>query len=137
MSIGAGSAISELRCIRIPTCRWSRTACWAAAIERCRPSVIGKMTPGKSTTVRTGTMISASGGKGGGGAVGRPALASDPPGNVVSATERLRFLQGDQQAAVGGGPADRAVAPARKAHAALEPALRKLQAMNDRGSQLA
>src|SRR5580704_4707583 len=134
-SIGAGSAVSEFRCIRIPTGRWSRTACWAAAIERWRPMVIGSMMPGNRTVLRTGTMISASGGKGGSGPAW-PALISDSPGDLVSTTEGLRFLQSDQQAAVGGGTPHRAVAPARQAHAALEPALRQLQAVDGGGAQL-
>jgi hypothetical protein len=47
-----------------------RFACCAAASERGRPIVIGSTTPGKSTVLRTGTMMIASGGTGGnGGAV--------------------------------------------------------------------
>src|SRR6202051_1016620 len=122
MSIGAGSAVSELRCIRIAPGRWSRTACWAAAIERWRPMVIGSMMPGNRTVLRTGTMISASGGRGGSGPEPPLPLVSDTLGDLVSTTGGLQFLQPDQQAAVGGGTPDRAVPPARKAHAALEPA---------------
>jgi hypothetical protein len=44
----------------MPIGRCSRTACWAAAIEVARAIVIGKMTSGNSTVLRTGTMISAS-----------------------------------------------------------------------------
>ena len=59
----AGSSGLASRCIRMPTWRCSRTACWAAAIEPGRPTLIGRTMPGNSTVLRTGTMISASDGK--------------------------------------------------------------------------
>jgi len=71
-----GSVASASRCISTPTWRCSRTACWAAAIERGRPSVSGSTTPGNSTMSRTGTMIIASGGRGGRDRAARPAISS-------------------------------------------------------------
>src|ERR1700686_908600 len=137
MSIGAGPTTSGLGCIRMPTCRWSRTACCAAAIERWRPMVIGITRLGNRTTLRTGTMMRASGGKGGIGEGARLALSSDVLRKRVSVTERSCFLQRHEEASVGYSVADRAVAPRRKPHAALEPALRKLETMNDGRAQLA
>ena len=57
---------------RSPGLRWSstpigrcrRAASCAAARERSRPTVIGSTTPGNSTTLRTGRMMSASSGSG-------------------------------------------------------------------------
>src|SRR5436853_576682 len=56
-------------------------------------------------------MMSASGGNCGGGVDPLPALSFDVSSNWVSATQQLQFLQCDQQAPVGGGAADRTVAP--------------------------
>ncbi len=140
MSIGVGSATSALRCIRMPTGRCSRTACCAAAIERGRPTVIGITMPGNSTVLRTGTMISASGGSGGRArrrrvvrAPARPASAMLLSGlhDLVVSHGRPRFLQCDQQTAVAGRALDGAVAPGRQPHAPLEPSLRQLEAVDD------
>ncbi len=49
-------------CSRIPSGRCRRAASYAAARERSRPTVSGNTIPGNSTTLRTGTMISASSG---------------------------------------------------------------------------
>src|SRR5580704_6082115 len=135
-SIAAGSATFASRCNRMPTCRCSRMARWAAAIERGRPIVIGSTMPGNRTVLRTGTITSASGGKGGDGAVVLPLLSSAAPKKFASTTQRLRLLQDDQEAAVGRGSPDRTVAPGRQPHAALEPSLRELEPMDDRGLQL-
>src|SRR5665647_3852159 len=59
-SSGPGSFASGVRCSRIPIGRWSRNACWAAAIDFGRPMVMGATTPGNSTVLRTGMMIRAS-----------------------------------------------------------------------------
>jgi hypothetical protein len=55
-----GSATLSSRCMRMPICRSRRIASWAAATDLARLTLIGKTTPGKSTSVRTGRMISAS-----------------------------------------------------------------------------
>src|ERR1044072_73352 len=123
-SIAAGSAISASRCIRTPIWRCSRTACWAAAIERGRPTVIGATMPGNNTIRRTGTMIIASGGSGG---VGR---------GCSSAIGGLRFAQCDDQAAVGGGARAAAIAAGGEPDAPLKPTLRQLDAMDDSRAQL-
>ena len=52
------------RCRRKPTFRSVRTASCAAATEDARPTVIGEITPGNSTVLRIGMMISASSGSG-------------------------------------------------------------------------
>jgi hypothetical protein len=80
--------------------------------------------------------MSESGGNGGIGAVALPALSFDAPKSWVSATGNLRFFQGDQKAAVGCGPANRAIAPGREPHAAFEPALREFKTMDNRRAQL-
>src|SRR5258708_18324747 len=51
-----------------------------------------------------------------------------------STADRPGFLQGDEHAAVNGSPAHRSVLPAWKPDAALEPALRQLEA-EDHGSR--
>src|SRR5438132_6898591 len=133
-SIAAGSAISGSRCITMPTCRCSRTACWAAAIERGRPIVTGSTMPGNRTILRTGTMMSASPGTG--------AIAAAPLAGAAacatsgSATDGSNLLQRDQEATVGRGAAHRAVAARRQPHATLEAALRQLEAVDDGGLQL-
>src|SRR5208282_4194080 len=133
MSIGVGSATSGSRCSRMPTWRWSRTACCAAATDFGRPSVIGNTRPGNSTVLRTGTMISASGGNGG----------SEPPPSAdavlarisASATARPRFLQRDHQAAVDDGAAHGAVVYGRKLQPAVKAALRQFEPMNHSRAQ--
>ncbi len=62
------------RCNRIPIGRCSRSACCAAAIDFGRPMVMGATTPGNSTVLRTGMMISASSGIGTGSV---PAAAAE------------------------------------------------------------
>src|SRR5713101_352836 len=99
--------------------------------------VIGNTRPGNNTTLRTGTMIRASGGNGGMDVAARFALSSAVPKNWASVTQRSRFLQRDKEASVGYGVAHRAVAPGWKPHAALEPTLRELETMNDGSAQLA
>ena len=51
-------------CSSTPIGRCRRAASCAAARERSRPTVSGNTMPGNSTTLRTGTMISASSGSG-------------------------------------------------------------------------
>src|ERR1700683_3155737 len=132
MSTGLGSETSDTRCKRIPASRWSRTACWAAAMDLARPTVIGRTMPGNSTVLRTGTMISASAGKGGSVVVCPPAPSAVPffASISFSATPRLRLLQSDHQAAVGDGAAHAAIAACRQAHAAVKAALRKFKPVN-------
>src|SRR5262245_29430065 len=133
MSSAVGSETSASRCIRMPTWRCSRTACWAAAIDFVRPTVIGSTTPGNSTVLRTGTMISASGGSGGSDDEPLVALVSPADNISNSATGISHFLQGNHQTAIDHRAANRAVAPARKRHATLEPPLRQFQPMDDCG----
>src|SRR5215510_12215109 len=103
MSSAVGSETSASRCIRMPTWRCSRTACWAAAIDLVRPTVIGSTTPGKRTVLRTGTTINASGGSG--GSEDEPLLALVSPADNIrySATIVSHFLQGDHETAVDHG----------------------------------
>src|SRR5262245_1339291 len=137
MSSGPGSPTSGSRCIRTPTWRCSRTACWAAVIERGRPTVTGSTVPGNSTMSRTGRMMSASGGNGGSDCAGRPGLCSSGLRASMSATRRLHLLQRDHQATVDGRAPHAGIASGRQAHAPLKAALRQLQPMNDGGAQLA
>src|SRR5215471_9911852 len=106
-------------------------------MERSRPRVKGSTMPGKSSVLRTGMMINASAGTGrAGGAAPCAALSSDGPSNCISATQGPRFLQRDQETAVAGAAFDRAVAAARQPQAALEAALRELEAMDNGSAQL-
>src|ERR1019366_4072235 len=103
-----------------------------AATEPGRPIVIGTTCPGNKTMLRTGMMMSASGGSGGPG-VGVPAVPSCAvPGKPASATESTSFLQRDQKAAVNSRAANAAVRSGRKTYTALETSLRKVKAMNNR-----
>src|SRR3984957_2304041 len=129
MSSGVGSDTSASRCNKMPTWRWSRTACWAAAIDFCRPSVIGSTRPGNSTVLRTGTMMSASGGRG--GSVVAPDAAWFDDNISASATMRSRFLQGDHQTSIDHRMTYAAVAAGRQAQPAIEAALRQFETMND------
>jgi hypothetical protein len=54
----------------------------------------------------------------------------------ASTAQRSGFLQGDEHAAMNRGPAHRSVVPARQPDAALEPALRQLEAVEHGGRQL-
>src|SRR6476646_7967273 len=135
-STGSGSATSRSRCIRSPICRCSRTACWAAAIERSRPTVTGMTTPGNSVMSRTGMMAMASEGNGGRVAVCRSPDDPVAPLVSISATCGLHFFQHHQQTTVGRGAANIVVAPVRQAQPALEAALRQLEAMDDGGREL-
>src|SRR5258708_9275486 len=91
-----------------------------------RPIEIGDTMPGNRTRLRTGTMISASGG------------SSFMPGIAVSPLDRLkisasdmdasRLLQCDQQASVDNRTPHAAVTSRRQATTALEPALRQCHA---------
>ncbi len=116
----------------MPTWRWSRTACCAAAIDFGRPSVIGSTSPGNSTVLRTGTMISASAGNG-----GEAPLAARPAFGAFRLQPRFgpAFCNVITRQPVDDGAAHRAVAPGRQPHPPVEPALRQLQPMNDRGAQ--
>ena len=82
---------------------------------------------------RTGTMISASGGKGGEGAA--PRLSSETVA-AASAIRGLRLLQRNEQATVGRRSMNGAVAAGRKTNAPFESALRKLETVDDRGPHL-
>src|SRR3954453_3560525 len=144
MSIGDGSSSCGSRCIRMPTGRCSRTACCAAAIERCRPTVTGITTPGNRTKFRTGMMIIASGGNGGSGASGRVWfgwMEGDPPPCsmriwLISATGHPRLLKRDHDAAAGRLPADRRIAAGRQTDAPLETALRQFKTVDYGGTEL-
>src|SRR5215831_17718632 len=133
MSSGAGSDTSASRCNKMPTWRWSRTACCAAAIDFGRPSVIGSTRPGNKTVLRTGTMMSASGGKGGNVVAPDPAWFDD---NIsASATMRPRFLQGNHQTSIDDRAAYAAITAGRQSQPPVEAALRQFEAMNDGGAE--
>lgn len=80
-------------------------------------------------------MISASGGSGGAGEGVLAVPSYAVPARPNSATVSTRFLEGNQEATITGGAADVVVSPGRQPHAALETALRKFKAMNNRGLQ--
>src|SRR5271166_6025506 len=134
MSTGIGSDASAFRCMTMPIGFCSLTALCAAWIARGRLSETGNTMVGKRTMPRTGTMMSASGGSGGVGAA--PEVACGAVAASASAIARLRLLQRDQEAAVGGGSMNGVVAARRKGNAALEAALRQLKAVDDRGLHL-
>src|SRR5579863_10217529 len=136
MSFADGSASSGSRCMRMPTWRWSRTACCAAATDLVRPSVIGSTSPGNSTVERTGTMIKASAGNGG-SAPPDASLASwaSFACNSISATIIPCFLQRDHQTTGDGGAVDAAVAAGRQPYPAIEPALRQFEPVDRCGTQ--
>src|SRR5208282_6701759 len=108
------------------TWRCSRTACCAAAIDFGRPSVIGSTRPGNNTVLRTGTMMSASGGSGGRAPLPDPFFDSTSD----SATAWPRFLQRDHQAARNDGAAHIAVAPGRQPKPPVETPLGQFEPMN-------
>src|SRR5579871_5097662 len=135
MSSAVGSATSASRCIRMPTWRWSRIACCAAAIDFGRPSVIGRTRPGNSTVLRTGTMISASAGTG--ASVPAPPFGASFASISASATARTRFAEGDHEAAVGDRPARDAVTAGRQPQPPKETTLGQFQPVDDRGAQSA
>src|SRR5271166_3490558 len=132
MSTGMGSDASAFRCMTMPTGFCSLTALCAAWIARGRLSETGNTMPGKRTMPRTGTMMSASGGSVG----AAPGASCGAVAASVSAIARLRLLQRYQEAAVGGGSMDGAVASRGEGNAALEATLRQLQAVDDRGLHL-
>ena len=61
--VGPGFSLAGSFCSSRPTGRSLLTACCAAAIEPSRPMVNGRIMPGNSTRLRTGTMTSASSGR--------------------------------------------------------------------------
>src|SRR6516165_3084108 len=134
MSIAVGSSTSAARCNRMPTWRWSRTACCAAAIDFGRPSVIGNTRPGNSTVLRTGTMISASGGNGGSEAPPTDALSFALM--CCSATIGARFLQRHDQTTGGSRAAYAGITAGRQAQAPVKASLRKFEPMDRCGAQL-
>src|SRR6516165_4633576 len=134
MSIAVGSSTSAARCNRMPTWRWSRTACCAAAIDFGRPSVIGSTRPGNSTVLRTGTIISASGGK-----AGIELAPREAPSFALiccSATMRSYFLQRHDQTTGGSGAAHAGITASRQAQAPVKASLRQFEPMDGRGAQL-
>src|SRR6516162_1932014 len=132
MSMPSGSATSAARCKRMPTWRWSRTACCAAATDFGRPSVIGSTKPGNNTTLRTGTTMSASAGSGGNGPV--PGALASLAKISGSATAHPCFLQRNDKATGDHGAAHIGVTAGRQPDASIEPPLRQLEPMNDRGA---
>src|SRR5712692_10849965 len=126
--------------MRMPIWRCSRTACWAARIERGRPIVTGSTVPGNSTKLRTGTMISASGGRS--GLPPDPLSASAARGNGRSGINRRSvggeasgLLQADHETAVDRGAPHVGVTSARQLDAALELSLRQLEPVDHRLAQ--
>src|SRR5215469_4713272 len=137
MSIAVGSSTSAARCNKMPTWRWSRTACCAAAIDFGRPSVIGSTRPGNSTVLRTGTMIIASGGSG--GSVVPPAAPVAALSLALmcwSATIGACFLQCHDQTTGRGYAAHAGITPRRQAQPAVKAALRQFEPMDRRRAQL-
>src|SRR3990170_7801702 len=129
-SAGPGSVIWLSRCMRMPICRCSRTAYWAAAIERCRPTVIGKTMPGNKVRSRTGMMAIASGGNSATGADPlAPALGASRDSTL--STGRLRLLEHNYETAIDAGTANVDVAAGWKAQSSLELSLWKLEPMYD------
>src|SRR5437763_5780046 len=126
--------------MRMQIWRCSRTACWAARIERGRPIVTGKIVPGNSTKPRTGAMISASGGT---------LMPAADPVSASAARHRERWaikrrsvygelsglLQADHETAVDRGAPYVGVMPRRQRDAALETPLRQLEPMDHRLAQ--
>src|SRR5262245_18995534 len=123
ISIAVGSSVPLARCIRMPTSRCSRTACWAAAIDFGRPIVIGASVFGSSTRLRTGTMMIASSGIGGRVGVGGVLV-------TVAATRGSHLCEGDDEAAMDIAALDIAILPGRQSQPTLKPALRQLEAMD-------
>ena len=132
---------SGSRCMRMPTCGSSRTACCAAATEAGRPTVTGSTTPGNSTDSRTGRMISAFGGRlmppsaaGGGAEIGSERTRRSWRLQPIDVLRLQAVLcEADHQAAIHERWRTCAlVAAGRQRHAPLEAALRQLQAV-DRG----
>src|SRR5580658_10288910 len=134
MSTGIGSSFSALRCIKTPTGFCSLTALWAAMTERGRLSAIGSTVLGNSTMPRTGTMMRPSGGNG--GEFAPPWLSSEWASAGASAILSLRLVQRNKQATVQRRSMDGVVAARGKTNTALEPALRKLEAVDGRGLDL-
>jgi hypothetical protein len=83
----------------------------AAATERGRPTVIGSTNPGNSTVLRTGTIISASGGNEG---AADTAPVTTAPATFASATTGLRLVERDYEAAIGHRSADSPILAGRK-----------------------
>src|SRR5579863_4696307 len=133
MSSAVGSSTAASRCNRMPTWRCSRTACCAAMTDFGRPSVIGSTSPGNSTVLRTGTMMSASGGNGGSAP---PPCDAPSFARISSATIRTHFLQRNHETAVGIGAAHPAIAPGRQRQPPEKASLGQLKAVDGSGTPL-
>ena len=96
---GPARPTSGLLCSRMPSGRCRRTASCTAARERSRPTVSGNTMPGNSTTLRTGTMISASSGSGRDGA--------SRAGRVVGGRLDPLLALGAQRIGMSGGSSSR------------------------------
>ena len=91
--------------------------------------------PRKQDDVANRNNDHASGGSCGAGEVVLAVPSCAVPARPISATVSTRFLECNQEAAITGGAADIVVSPGRQPHAALETALGKFKAMNNRGLQ--
>src|SRR5215472_14848462 len=139
-SSARGFSASALRWNTTPIERRSLAADCAAAIEPSRPSAIGRIMPGKSTILRTGTMISASSGI---ASCGCADGAASPAGSLAlgSRLSRSRAMSGepaqcDRQAAVRKETIGELILPGRKRDAPLEASVGDLQPVNDRAPLL-
>src|SRR5215207_4259742 len=144
-SAGPGLSTVASRCRTTPMGWSSRTACWAAAMDRGRPMAIGATMPGNSTTLRTGRMMRASAGSDAEAeaswAPGEPAPeGATPAGRSKRITVRSPssgFGEAETQAALGREAAHGVVAAGGQQDAPLEAPLRQFEAMDDGGPQFA
>src|SRR3954470_1620816 len=123
-SSGSGSSTSACRCSKIPTGRCSRSACCAAAIDFGRAIVIGAITAGNSTILRTGRMIRASPGIDTDSVVELAAETGASLSGGMITSQGLRQAQHDTS--IRSEAADH-VSSRRQYDAAFEPALWKLK----------
>src|SRR5262249_61951322 len=96
-----------------------------AAIDFGRPSVIGSTRPGNSTVLRTGTTISASGGK-----AGIELAPREAPSFALiccSATMRSCFLQRHDQTTGGSGAAHAGIMAGRQAQGAVRASMAEVE----------
>src|SRR5262249_8976564 len=99
----------------------------------------GSTKPGNNTVLRTGTMISASGGKAGSAAAEGAALSLALiccSAKICSTKVRSCFLQGDHEATGRCRAAHPGIASRRQAQAPVEAPLRQFEPVNRRATQL-
>src|SRR5437764_14506126 len=99
-------------------------------MDLARPSVIGSTTPGNSTVLRTGTIMSASGGNAGPEAPPVDALSFAL--TCCSATIYSRLLQGDDEATGRGRAAYAGIAAGRQPQPPVKASLRQFEPVDRR-----